>query len=365
MFCVTCEMNICMDCAMSGHGDHDYQFVTKELFQNQMADVDRLIQTVIPQVKAVDDQLKSLADIKVTTNESSVKVRDEVNDFMDTYVEAIEKHRKQLLTQIKSLVEDTERSVDATQLQLQQVRADVEQTCLFIGELLTSGTDVEILSLKKLLTHRLTSLHEVSRETQFKQHGVMRFCPTAKGDIINNFQMFGRVIVNQASAAESFLYGKGLTTSCVSKKSSMILTICDNNGVPYTGSDVTIETWIEFRGQKINVPVICKYKKGGVYMIELTPVSEGPHFLHVFVDGRSIKDSPFKFNVKGKWRNHTGTWQRPIHCFTTELKDQGGCNLGNISHTDVSFWSCCGKKIQGSSCSANSSRNSPVRQATF
>ncbi|BFZ20512.1 hypothetical protein BsWGS_23551 [Bradybaena similaris] len=378
LFCVTCETNVCLHCALLRHRSHDCQFITRELFQRQMDDVDRLIQTIIPKVRAVDEQIKSLTQMKDWAVERSNEVRDEVNAFMDSFVEAVEIHRKQLQAQVTSLCEGKVKVLSLAQDRLLQARADVGQTCQFLGQLLTSATDLEMLSLKQLLVHRLTAVRDLPSQPHFPETRFLRFCPEIKGEVINNFQMFGRVVAHQPSARDSFLHGDGLSTARLERKCVMVLSVFDCDGLPYNDNDVTIDARIYHQGKEINVPVNIVHLPGGAHQVTFTPVHEGTHFLHLAVNGCSVQDSPFKFHVKARWRRHVGSWVTSNQCSgqteTGRLFGSDTCTAGDPSQgaSQGHCWTCCGKMTFNSECVtfnseclAGRARSSPLRQATF
>lgn len=75
--------------------------------------------------------------------------------------------------------------------------------------MIENASDVEILSVKRLVTDRLTGLRQVSDTAPPPVSSVIKFAPAGKGQIINNFQMFGRVVSRQASAAASVVVTDG------------------------------------------------------------------------------------------------------------------------------------------------------------
>ncbi|CAG5122652.1 unnamed protein product [Candidula unifasciata] len=361
MFCVSCELNVCLECVILEHRSHDCQFVTRELFQNQMNDVDRLIQTIIPKVQAMDDQIKSLSQMKNWTLERSNAVRGDVNVFMDKFVEAVELHRKQLLAQVTSLCESKDKALAVAEAHLLQARAGVEQTQVLVYVCLFSQRYSQVLVYVCL----------------FSQWLFCRFCPAMKGEVINNFQMFGRVIANQPSAVDSRLHGDGLNTARLERKCAMVLSVFDCSGLPYTDNDVTIDARIYYQGKEINVPINMAHLTGGAHQISFTPLYQGTHFLHVGVNGCSVQDSPFKFQVKAKWRRHVGTWvtsdQHSGHTDTDHVFGSAQPLVLLYTHTgdhfqcqpDSHYWTCCGKMTYNSECVAGGTRRSPVHQATF
>ena len=70
--------------------------------QTQMEDIDRRVKAALPFMDHLDLQLDDLELTEVKLGERADKVKAEITEFMDRYIDAIEKHRKSLLAQVTS-----------------------------------------------------------------------------------------------------------------------------------------------------------------------------------------------------------------------------------------------------------------------
>ncbi|RUS75475.1 hypothetical protein EGW08_016773, partial [Elysia chlorotica] len=116
------------------------------------------------------------------------------------------------------------------------------------------------------------------------------------------------------------------------------------------------------------------------HRLKFSPTTKGLHLLHVSIDGHAIKvsqcfdsladsdflcftqGSPFKFNVKPRWRPHHGVWHCCTVCSTGSATDvtcgcggttgdgYSGCCHGYQGHPGGHHWSCCGKMSLESEC---------------
>ncbi|KAK7094517.1 E3 ubiquitin-protein ligase TRIM45-like [Littorina saxatilis] len=381
LFCMSCDLPICRDCVVVDHRDHDCQFLCQELFRQQMSEVQQMIRSVVPRITAVDQQLKKVSDTQDAIRSRADDVINEINQHMDTYLSAIQQHRQRLLQQVGAVVEEKQHALHVTERHLRHVRSDVEQTCRFVSDMIENASDVEILSVKRLVTDRLTGLKQLVTGVQHQPVSTfLKFSSSEKGEVVNKFQMFGRVISRKASAAASTIFTEGLSTARVSHDSSVVLRVNSEDGAQYTGKDVQIKAWLIFQNQSIRSrPVGIHLQKNGTYSLKFTPVQQGSHFLHVAVDSQPVKDSPFKFKVKAQWRQHKGVWQCctmcssggrmdvPCGCRGTMPGGQSqGCSHGQPGHPGGQHWSCCGKMVRTSECpGVPMPRQSPVRQVTL
>ncbi|XP_071096606.1 E3 ubiquitin-protein ligase TRIM45-like [Haliotis cracherodii] len=377
LFCSSCDEVVCRDCVVLDHRDHQCQFVSSDLFRTEMDSMQLLIKNVVPKVNAVEARLKSVSTLKDKIRTRAKQVESEINKFMDSYIQAIEKHRQALIGQIDSLVKDRERSLNVTELHLKDSKGEVGETCKLVSELIDSGSDLEILTVKKLITGRLNRLNSLPVDPKTKINDFVRFSPEEKADVINDFQMYGKVVSRQVTAAKSTVDGDGLSTARIGHKSQMTLTVRDTEHVQYNGSDVNVRAWLIYQNESLrSVPVNISCKKDGTHQLTFTPVQKGTHFLHVAVSGQPVKDSPFKFSVKARWREHKGIWQCCTFCQTGGKRDVtcgckgampggfAGCGHGHGNHPGGPHWSCCGKMVKNSECSVTS-RPSPLRQVTL
>ncbi|XP_076454738.1 uncharacterized protein LOC143289589 [Babylonia areolata] len=380
LYCLSCDVPVCRDCVVMGHRDHDCQFLSKELFKGQMGQIQHLIRSVVPRITSVDQQLRRVADTQEAIQARAQDVTREIHAYMDRFLSAIQQHRQQLLQQVGMVVEEKQHALHVTERHLRQVRADVEHTCRFVSDMIENASDVEILSVKRVVTERLTGLQEISATQHQPVSSFMRFSPSEAGEIINKFQMFGRVLSRRASAAASTIFSEGLSTARVGHDSAVVLRVNSEDGTQYNGKDVQIKAWLIFQSQSIrSLPVSVTLQKNGTYSLKFSPVQPGSHFLHVAVDSQPVKESPFKFKVKGQWREHKGVWHCCTVCSTGGRLDvpcacrgvmpggqTQGCSHGEPGHPGGHHWSCCGKMTRTSECGGMPLPcTSPVRQVTL
>ena len=65
-----------------------------------MEDVDKLIRNAVPKVKDVEQRLFDLEQQRAKVKERAFEVSEEINDFINSYLDAIEKHRANLLLKV-------------------------------------------------------------------------------------------------------------------------------------------------------------------------------------------------------------------------------------------------------------------------
>jgi tripartite motif-containing protein 45 len=73
------------------------------------------------------------------------QVRDEVDQFIDSYISALEEHRQSLQMQVQKARESKLHMVHAQQLELKRHAEDTRNAVSFAEELLSESSDIEVI----------------------------------------------------------------------------------------------------------------------------------------------------------------------------------------------------------------------------
>ncbi|KAL5011680.1 hypothetical protein ScPMuIL_010231 [Solemya velum] len=384
MYCESCEVLACRKCVMTKHHDHVCNFIS-DIQESEIKKINRVLTEVEPLVDSLKYQKKHLTDVSHQVVKDSEKVRNEVNAFIDSHIRAVESHRKLLLSQIDKLSEkklqEIERRQDISNFQID----GIEKCCDFVRNTLKEGSENEILQLKPNIMKQLIEVKNQtandlqSQKTDEDGNWNMEFCHQLKGDVIENFQMFGRILDQQQPCQVlCTLTGNGFSTARVSHKSRMTLKVVGRDGRNvHTNLNSIHVSLICSKNRKSQVPVRLLEGKDDGFHVLFCPDSEGPHILTIAVCGKAINGSPFKFNVKARWRDHPGVWQCCTFCSTGGRRDVPcacgcpmpgylGCDHNHGRHPGAYHWSCCGKMAENSECLLRDSlKSSEVREVTL
>jgi tripartite motif-containing protein 45 len=90
------------------------------------------------------------------------QVHDEVDQFIDSYISALEKHRQALQLQVQEAQEAKLHMVRAQQLELERHAEDTRNAVSFAEDLLAESSDIEVV----LILHFLSGTSKLSQQNQ-------------------------------------------------------------------------------------------------------------------------------------------------------------------------------------------------------
>ena len=147
------------------------------------------------------------------TEEHYGRVENEIENFIKSYLEAVEKHGKDLLLAVDRAKVEKLRRINRRCEELQRTLSEAKEAVAFTDELLGEGTDVEILSFVGFLLRKL----EMCAVPAVPDIGVsesLQFLPdelvTHHGDA--SFKLYGVVTTQTVSPKHSVLLTDGTWT---------------------------------------------------------------------------------------------------------------------------------------------------------
>ena len=100
-----------------------------------------------------------------------------------------------------------------------------------------------------------------------------------------------------ASPRDSFATGSGLEVAVVGERANVVLYIIDQEWEAYTTAAKTVECEVIHESTDLKLDCGVKKSHRNQYEISYQPTSRGRHQLHVKVEGKHIKGSPFTVTV--------------------------------------------------------------------
>lgn len=83
------------------------------------------------------------------------QIQNEIDRFIESYIAAVEEHRSKLLQQVNEAKEERLKDIEKHKKEVLKRLNDTNDVVVFVDELLSEGTDVEILSFVKPILKRL------------------------------------------------------------------------------------------------------------------------------------------------------------------------------------------------------------------
>ncbi|XP_074654735.1 E3 ubiquitin-protein ligase TRIM45-like [Tubulanus polymorphus] len=345
LFCCTCQKLVCRDCVLVTHRDHNYDFIS-ECADEQRSIVRSLGEKLDPVKSRLQGALNTVQNVRELVLAKAEEMEDKINEFMDSYVTAIEEYRNRLLDKLDAICREKVKSLKLQKICLQQNLSDLCHCHRFTKQLVAESSDVEVLNTKNLVASRLLTVIKQDYPVKPVTCEFLEFDCKAKGDTIDGYKMYD------------------LQTCREDQTCQITLITVDQKGDKIVHHSSVVKTTLDSKENKNKtIPLIRSFDEHGLLTLTFTPQCQGRFVLNVTVDGQHIKDSPYSVNIKPKRRRHTGIYQCCTFCSTSGRRDVAcgcggtmlggfrGCGHGHTGHPGKKHWSCCGKLAHNSECS--------------
>ena len=195
MYCGTCEELICRDCVIPVHRDHEYDVVANSFPKHKEA-IAASVQLAEQQLTATLERLDSRHE-EIT--EQHCALEEQIKRSIKDMQRVLAERKEELLSQVQQLSDQKLKSIAVQQEQLGLIASQLTSCRDFVQETLQTGTQGEILAIKKpfLLQVRqfdaefeyndpklLVPKEEAAADIQFTHH------PT---DLCQALEQFGKI----------------------------------------------------------------------------------------------------------------------------------------------------------------------------
>ncbi|CAD7080220.1 unnamed protein product [Hermetia illucens] len=363
LFCLTCQQIICSDCNILLHKGHKVDTVRKVIKTYQ-----KLLKESTDKAKPIceyaNHSISKLATISKKINEKCDQVQQEVELHMAAYFEALEVHRNTLLQQIARARETKMQMILEQQFDLEKRSSHAKAVVEFSEELISIGSDAEILSFVNVLLKRFDFCYKYKPLLDSKISDTLHFLPEVRAPSTkaqNNIPMYGIITTQTVEPSYCTLETEGYDQLRVHRKAELVILSRDNDGMPLCHGGLTITAILKYKDSSARpLPFQISDRRDGSYVISFTPDSTGTLVLSVTIKNKHIKGSPFTLRAKSL-RPHTGIFHCCAFCSSKGSKAatcacdgimQGfkGCGHGHAGHPGRRHWSCCASVLENSEC---------------
>ena len=175
LFCETCEETICRDCTIVDHREHEYNFVA-DVAEREREVLHILLNKTKDKELAVSNGIQTVQGMKELVQSKVSEVNKEVDEFFDEQVKALEHQRANLkhevITEGKVRVDQLEKQSSVLSSFLAQLKSGVE----FTRQALDDGDNVQLLTMKKQFSQRLTQLNSTKVECKPCRNEYFKLC---------------------------------------------------------------------------------------------------------------------------------------------------------------------------------------------
>ncbi|XP_027509370.1 tripartite motif-containing protein 45 [Corapipo altera] len=362
LFCEQCDQPVCQECVLGRHRQHPYDFTSNVIHRHGDA-LRKLLKNTQQHMDTLEDVLSQIDKMGSAVRSRAEAVATEICLFASGYVRAIEEHRDRLLKQLEDLKVQKENLLHLQKAQLQQLLLDMRTGVEFTEHLLMSGSDLEILITKGVVSSRLMKLNSVAYSTHPNVDDRIQFSAQERAGQCCGYAVFGAVLNKVVDPARCTLHGEGLHSAHQNQRTGFTLLCKDTTGEQMGQGGGAVQVTITHKEKRDCAvkPTVCD-NGDGTYYISYSPEEPGLYAVCVCVKGQHVQGSPFTLMVKHKFREHQGVFhcctfcssggQKAARCACGGTMPGGyqGCGHGHKGHPGCHHWSCCGQVKQSSEC---------------
>ncbi|XP_074616525.1 E3 ubiquitin-protein ligase TRIM45-like isoform X2 [Acropora palmata] len=293
LFCETCEETICRDCTIVDHREHKYNFVA-DVAEREREVLHILLNKAKGKEVVVANGLETVYAMKELVQSRVSEVNNEVDEFFDEQVKALEYQRanlkREVMTEGKVRVDQLEKQSRVLSSFLAQLKSGVE----FTSQALDDGDNVQLLTMKKQFSQRLTQLSSTKIDCKPCQNEYFKLC--VRQTIWRNMKDLATVffIINPQMFSVSIVGGEEgvMYRTLVGQTVSLVVTNKDRE----ERGEYHVAASVAMTGEdEESLPTFGN--NNGSHSFYFCPTSKGTVTLSVTVDGQPVGGSPFQWEV--------------------------------------------------------------------
>ena len=300
LYCETCEELICHNCTVKKHKDHQYDLVD-DTFEKHKAEIVASLGPIENQLGITHEALQKIKQRSGDVNEQRVGTKTEIKKVIQQLYEMLEAHKTELMGKVDEYADQKIKNLAAQKDEVETVQTQLASCLSFVRESLRTGSQGEVMKMKKVVMKQIKEMTGNFKPDMLPpcEHANVKF--VALPELIQICQKFGDVYQYSSHVYPEICYatGKGLEVAKLGDRATAVLHIVDQKGKAYSTPVLTLTCKLiqESTGEKIDCTV-KKIEASGQYEIGHQATSRGRHQLHIKVEGKHIKGSPFPIIVK-------------------------------------------------------------------
>ena len=299
IYCETCSELICSDCTIRIHKTHDYDLI-KEVFPthkeeliNNLCPLKEKLNKVTQGLEKLEDRITEISDQQATA-EADAKAIDEL-------ILILKQRKEEILTSINSQTQQKLKELTA-QKELVETTQTNMSSCLEYAEAgLETGTEGEVVRMKESVLKRIEEITaEFNPETlQPNTEADIVEIESELKPLINVCDSLKKIASDPISAENSYATGNGMKFAMKDTQTTVdVHPITRRNEECYHELTCTCNLTGELVHTQSGTVIKCDVsQENDRHTIIYQPVYRGRHSLHIRVNGRHIRGSPFSIAV--------------------------------------------------------------------
>ena len=162
IYCETCDELICRDCTVKTHRDHSYDLIP-DAFPKHRDTIIASLEPVKTQLASVVETIKNLEARSKRVERRGKKTKDKVDAEIERLHAILEARRRELHSEVDGKVRQASKELAAKRDQHELRQAQLSSCVEFVEGSLQSGTQEEVLSMKRQVVQRAQQMAEPQR----------------------------------------------------------------------------------------------------------------------------------------------------------------------------------------------------------
>ena len=305
LYCETCEELICLLCTVKKHKDHQYDLVG-DTFEQQKAEIVTSLEPVEMQLDNINKALEQIDTQSKAISSQRDTIEADVQKNVRELHELLELRKAELIDQLDQMAQQKLKNLASQKEEVETVQTQLVSCQSFVKESLRTGSQGEVMKMKRGVIRQIKEVTDSIEQDKLP--------PCESPDIgvsvnsvdytIKQFCSFYTLRESYISVEKSYISGKGLKVATQGERATAVVHINDGEGRVYSKpvKSLTCELRSDTSDERIKGSV---KKTEGVgqtgYEISYQPTRRGRYQLHVELEGKHIKGSPFTVHVVRKF----------------------------------------------------------------
>ena len=296
IYCETCNELICTDCTIRLHQGHQYDVISDTFPKHKQEIVDQL-EPVKHHLDTVNQALHNFDARSKEVQDQRAAIQADIHKEIDQLHQALEQRRTELIGQLDQLTQHKLKSLAAQRDQVELLHTQLTSCLEYVEGSLTTGTQGEILEMKAPLLNQINRLKTDFNPDTLAPEEEADILLVADSDLHHACEKFAEVVVDQPDPDKCYATGNGIKSAKVEELTTVLVHAVDEDGK---------ETKKPVKGLAAELVRItnatraeCQVRRAGgrKYEIQYQPATRGQHQLHIRINGKNIKGSPYTVMV--------------------------------------------------------------------
>ena len=305
LYCKSCDEVICIKCTIKEHHGHKYELVEEVVGEHKRAMTGK-IEKVNDMAEEIEKTLIACDSRNEEVGIFRTSIEGDIHTVFEDLHEVLRTREHELIQHLDKIVERKLKSLAAERDIKETVLLQANNCASQVGETLKAKSDIEVLCTEKSLMQKLDetmSLYQVYPdllEVSMEADIVLSVPP----DLTPQCKSFGHILTPESIDPQKCIArGRGVEAAVIDKKAVIFMKVQDLKGNPSLKSIPDMECSVIF--VRTGRATKCEVRKGteNVYEISYIPVVRGAHEVHIKIDNRHVRGSPFPVVVQSPAEN--------------------------------------------------------------